>query len=107
MQLCLSWKRRGTVYGNRGRPLSAYDKKSTVSLKSVTCYDPYQNVVVSLEWDIPQEIWTFPVEVVSLSEQGFERNYQSTMIMPIWPVDLTQGPKEIHIKLSLKQTREI
>jgi hypothetical protein len=45
--------------------------------------------------------------VVSLSEQGFERNYQSTMIMPIWPVDLTQGPKEIRIKLSLKQSREV
>jgi 4-alpha-glucanotransferase len=79
-------------------------KKALSSSKRVVCYDPYQNIVVALDWDAPREIWTFPVEVVSLSEQGFERNYQSTMIMPIWPVNLTQGPKEIHIKLSLRQT---
>jgi len=89
-----------------GRYLLTINKALPAS-KSVVCYDPYQNIVVFLEWDTPREIWTFPVEVVSLSEQGFERNYQSTMIMPIWPVDLTQGPKEIHIKLSLKQTREV
>ena len=81
-------------------------KKVLSPSKSVVCYDPYQNIVVSLEWDAPREIWTFPVEVVSLSEQGFERNYQSTMIMPIWPVDLTQGPREIHIKLSLQADQQ-
>ena len=79
-------------------------KKALPASKNVVCYDPYQNIVVFLEWDTPREIWTFPVEVVSLSEQGFERNYQSTMIMPIWPVDLTQGPREIRIKLRLQQT---
>jgi hypothetical protein len=78
-------------------------KKALSPSKSITCYDPYQNIVVALEWDTPQEIWTFPVEVVSLSEQGFERNYQSTMIMPIWPVDLSQGSKEIRITLRLQQ----
>jgi hypothetical protein len=81
-------------------------KKALPASKSVVCYDPYQNVVVFLKWDAPREIWTFPVEVVSLSEQGFERNYQSTMIMPIWPVDLTQGPREIKIKLRLQQTHK-
>jgi len=77
--------------------------KALPSSDNVNCYDPYQKTVVSLVWDRPQEIWTFPVEVVSLSEEGFERNYQSTMIMPIWPVDLTQGPKEIRITLGLRQ----
>ncbi|HOE17333.1 MAG TPA: DUF1926 domain-containing protein [Syntrophorhabdaceae bacterium] len=66
-------------------------------------YDPYQNVEISLEWDRPAEIWTFPVEVVSLSENGFERNYQSTMVMPVWPVDLSEGPWRMSMKLQLKQ----
>ncbi len=78
-------------------------KEALTASKNIICHDPYQNVVVSLEWDTPREIWTFPVEVVSLSEQGFERNYQSTMIMPIWPVDLIQGPREIKIRLRLQQ----
>lgn len=82
-------------------------RKAFPASNNVTCCDPYQNIVVSLAWDRPQEVWTFPVEVVSLSEQGFERNYQSTMIMPIWSVDLTQGPKEIRITLGLRQFHEI
>lgn len=62
-------------------------------------YDPYQKVAPVIEFDQAISIWTFPVEVVSLSETGFERNYQSTMCMPIWEVDLTAGPRVIHIKL--------
>jgi alpha-amylase len=63
--------------------------------------DPYQKIVPVIEWDQPISIWTFPVEVVSLSESGFERNYQSTMCMPIWDIDLTGGPRTIHIKLRI------
>jgi hypothetical protein len=62
-------------------------------------FDPYQKVAPVIEFDRPISIWTFPVEVVSLSETGFERNYQSTMCMPVWEVDLTDGPRKIHIKL--------
>ncbi len=72
--------------------------------RSVMLHDPYQNVDITLEFDRPAEIWTFPVEVVSLSEHGFERNYQSTMIMPVWTLDLTKGPLGIQIRLSLSQT---
>jgi len=66
-------------------------------------YDPYQNVEIFLEWDSPAEIWTFPVEVVSLSENGFERNYQSTMVMPVWPVELSGGSWSMSMKLHIKQ----
>ncbi len=72
----------------------------------LSCYDPYQNVNVSLEWSGPKEIWSFPVEVVSLSEQGFEKNYQSTMIMPLWPVDLSCGPVSIDLQIRLQQIRK-
>jgi alpha-amylase len=69
--------------------------------QKVLFYDPYQKVAPVIEFDRPVSIWTFPVEVVSLSETGFERNYQSTMCMPIWEVDLTTGPRTIHIKLGV------
>ncbi len=65
----------------------------------VQFYDPYQKVAPAVEWDRPISVWTFPVEVVSLSETGFERNYQSTMCMPVWDIDLTSGPRDIHVKL--------
>ncbi|HVN95734.1 MAG TPA: alpha-amylase/4-alpha-glucanotransferase domain-containing protein [Syntrophorhabdaceae bacterium] len=75
--------------------------------KRVTCHDPYQKIDVSLAWDLPEAIWTFPVEVVSLSEQGFERNYQSTMIMPVWTIDLPRGKSEIHIRLDLNEAHGV
>jgi alpha-amylase len=52
------------------------------------------------EWDkfkaeviVPQatEFWRFPVETVSLSEAGFERIYQSSVIIPWFDVRLKAG----------------
>ncbi len=70
---------------------------------NVVFHDPYQNIIVSLDYDMPAFVWTYPVEVVSLSEHGFERNYQSTMLMPVWEIDLTKGPKNISIRLQLNR----
>jgi hypothetical protein len=72
---------------------------------SLRLYDPYQNIEILIEWDAPARIWTFPVEVVSLSENGFERNYQSTMVMPVWHIDLSKGSWNMSIRLYLKQTQ--
>jgi len=69
-------------------------------------HDPYQNIEVFLELSEPAELWTFPVEVVSLSENGFERNYQSTMIMPVWQVNLEDGARDISVKVRLEQARQ-
>ncbi len=71
--------------------------------RSVTFHDPYQHVDVLLEFDDPNVVWTHPVEVISLSESGFERNYQSTMLMPVWDIDLSKGPRRIKIKLQLNK----
>ncbi|NTU65760.1 MAG: DUF1926 domain-containing protein, partial [Chloroflexi bacterium] len=35
--------------------------------------------------------WQFPLETISLSEAGFERNYQGTTLMAHWPLELEQG----------------
>ncbi len=71
----------------------------------VVFHDPYQNINVSVGFDAPSFVWTHPVEVVSLSEHGFERNYQSTMLMPVWEINLADGPRNIHIKLGFDQTK--
>jgi predicted glycosyl hydrolase (DUF1957 family) len=34
-------------------------------------------------------IWRFPIETISLSEAGFERVYQSSVVIPNWKVKLT------------------
>jgi alpha-amylase len=83
--------------GSEKLPLTA--KGIFRSSRRVFFHDPYQRIEPAIELDEPLSIWTFPVEVVSLSETGFERNYQSTMCMPIWRVDLTAGSKSIRMKL--------
>lgn len=79
-----------------------FSLRKTGALKGcgyVRFHDPYQGVQLEIKMDKPYEIWTHPVEVVSLSEGGFERNYQSTMIMPIWPIDLREGRSSFKIEL--------
>ncbi len=68
----------------------------------IRCVDPYQEIEVVLAVDGCSGIVTFPVEVVSLSEEGFERNYQSTMIMPVW--SLEQGPSSLSFTVTLTVT---
>ena len=100
-----------SLLGSGGeRYLEIEDKRYPLTIKEILkpsqtliIFDPYQHVKILLSWDQPHEIWTFPVEVVSLSENGFERNYQNTMVMPLWLVDLTQGSTHIKIKLQLEK----
>ncbi|HOC45128.1 MAG: DUF1926 domain-containing protein [Syntrophorhabdaceae bacterium] len=70
---------------------------------SLKFHDPYQNIDIFLEFSEPAELWTFPVEIVSLSEHGFERNYQSTMVMPVWQANLADGPRNIRITMRLEK----
>jgi alpha-amylase len=46
---------------------------------------------VSIGWDRPATLWRFPVETVSQSESGWEKTYQSSVVMPIWHLELNPG----------------
>jgi len=89
----------------RGRyPLTLQDILGPAA--NLRFHDPYQDIEVFLELGEAAELWTFPVEVVSLSENGFERNYQSTMVMPVWRVDLASGPRHISLKVRMDKARQ-
>lgn len=46
-----------------------------------------------IEWSLSQPAthWRLPIETVSSSEAGIERVYQSTVVMPLWALDLAPG----------------
>lgn len=48
-------------------------------------YDIHLKADRKLDW------WRFPVETVSLSESGFERNYQQSTVMPVVKLELNPG----------------
>ncbi len=46
---------------------------------------------IILKADRKLDWWRFPIETVSLSESGFERNYQQSTVMPVMELDLEPG----------------
>jgi alpha-amylase len=48
---------------------------------------------IDLKLDNPASIWQFPLYTVSLSESGFEKTYQSTVLFPSWKIRL--NPAEV------------
>jgi len=50
--------------------------------------DEWQDVAVKMDARGASQLWVAPIETVSESEEGFERVYQGSQIMGVWPVDL-------------------
>jgi 4-alpha-glucanotransferase len=46
--------------------------------------DEWLGIGVTLKFDQPASIWTYPVETVSQSEGGFELVHQSVAVLPLW-----------------------
>lgn len=53
--------------------------------------DEWQNVAATLEAPGAREFWIAPIETVSESEEGFERVYQGSQILAVWPLQLEAG----------------
>jgi alpha-amylase len=56
--------------------------------------DEWIGVEARLEWAPEAEVAWGPVETVSLSESGFERIYQGTALVVVWPLRLAPGAEE-------------
>jgi alpha-amylase len=66
----------------------------------VKLVDEWDGFEVLLAMDKPARLWRFPVETVSQSELGLEKNYQSSALFPSWKIKLR--PRETwKLKLSL------
>jgi alpha-amylase len=55
---------------------------------SMSLVDEWLDVEVALSFDEPAAVWRFPIETVSLSEGGFERVYQGSVVFPHWHLRL-------------------
>ena len=67
--------------------------------KVIGIVDEWRNIRIELKTDIPADIWRFPVETISMSEAGFERVYQNSVLLPNWKIRLN---KKYDLKLSLE-----
>jgi 4-alpha-glucanotransferase len=65
------------------------------NVEQIQLVDEALGLIVSFDFANRPAIWRFPIETASNSESGFERVYQSSVILPHW--DLRLGPDEIWI----------
>ncbi len=70
-----------------GKPLRGGRLRSEGEHASVGAFgatDEWMNVDVEFTLGLPAGLWRFPIETVSLSEAGFERLYQGSVMIPHW-----------------------
>ena len=48
-------------------------------------------IATKVQFDVPTDLWEFPLHTVSLSEEGFERTYQGTVLMAHSRIHLNPG----------------
>jgi alpha-amylase len=53
--------------------------------------DEWQNVAATIEAPAASQLWVSPIETVSESEEGFERVYQGSQILIVWPAEIAAG----------------
>ena len=71
------------------------------NLESLSVIDEYDGIKVTIKTKRPAEFWRFPVETVSLSESGFERVYQSSVVIP-WTDMILQPQEEATLSFELE-----
>lgn len=63
----------------------------TNNVTGLKLVDEWLKLTVALRFSQPAVLWRAPIETVSQSEAGFERVYQSSMVMPLWKLSLEPG----------------
>ncbi|MEW6380086.1 MAG: alpha-amylase/4-alpha-glucanotransferase domain-containing protein [bacterium] len=60
-------------------------------VEQIQLVDEALGLIVSFDFADYPGIWRFPIETASNSESGFERVYQSSVILPYWDINLAAG----------------
>ncbi|HEV8385443.1 MAG TPA: alpha-amylase/4-alpha-glucanotransferase domain-containing protein, partial [Candidatus Acidoferrales bacterium] len=72
----------------------------------MSAVDEWQNVSAVLDAPGAGSFWIAPIETVSESEDGFERVYQGSQIMPVWSIELApETPWSARLALRLSTAR--
>jgi hypothetical protein len=82
--------------GEETVPIRSMGMKRDV--KGFRVEEAYSNVVVDWLFNESVDLWYYPVETISLSEQGIERLYQGTCFLFVVNLDLQDG-KQIGFRL--------
>ncbi len=84
------------LLSSEGDPLLlALDRPAAVGPRSrVAVHDDFRGIVIVFSLSQPWDLWCYPVETVSQSESGLERNYQCSCL--VWSQPLRWDPGQSH-----------
>ena len=66
--------------------------------------DEWRKVATEIIAPGAEEFWIAPIETVSESEDGFERVYQGSQILAVWPLELAPGNEVWEARAELRVT---
>ncbi len=92
-------------YEIEGRELGDKRLRSTGSedgVKKFSLVDEWLGIETQFSLKQPATLWRFPIETVSLSEAGFEKIYQCSVVTPMWRTILE---KEVKYQITQKIRR--
>lgn len=75
-------------------------KSSMNNVDNITMINEWDNIRTEISFTETTKLWRFPVETVSQSESGFEKNYQNSSILPLWEISIPPN-KSTKISLSI------
>lgn len=88
--------------GIADRKLNSFGE--TADARFIGMIDEWLNINLSLRSDRRTTFWRFPVETISLSEEGFERVYQNSCIFPHWNIYLKPNQRwNVQLVLHIKR----
>lgn len=93
-------------YESNGKRLDEPMLNSTGSTNgaNLRLVDHYLKLAIELQPHGANEIVRFPIESISMSEGGFERIYQGSIVMPIWTIELVPGElKQLKLHVAFQE----
>ncbi len=61
------------------------------NVSNVSLVDEWMGIHINIDLGKKAALWRFPIETISMSEGGFERVYQGSVVMPHWKISLEPG----------------
>jgi hypothetical protein len=77
--------------GRQMEPTSLAAMAHEESIREIGVRDETLAMAVHFSWSEVANLWRFPIETVSRSEAGYERVYQSSVLVPNWRLSLARG----------------
>lgn len=75
------------------------------NVRAFSIRDKYLDLIIDFAFNGGVVLWHYPVETVSLSEDGVERLYQGTCFLFIWKIDL-QGRKKMWFTMNFREDKK-